>query len=345
MDDTDPHMTEHNPFEARRGRRRFGLRDTVVVVLIVCVVGVLLGGDSLHRTAESLDDGIERDIAVAVTSPLGWIASQLPFEDATDDVTASLAPDDELDGASAFTRVSQGDGGSDGSSVAPVTRDAFDPAALGTRVERTPLKRLLITGDSLAMPLDTRLARRLSGDGVHVDREPHAGTGISKTALLDWGRLSAKHAEEGGYDAVVLFIGANEGFPFPAPDGADVRCCGADWAAAYATRVRLMMDAYRRRGDARVYWLTLPTPRDRDRAMIARTVNASIRVAASAYGAHVRVVDMVPVFTPGDRYRAAMPIGGSDTIVRESDGIHLNEKGADLAADQVLRALGRDFTR
>ena len=65
--------------------------------------------------------------------------------------------------------------------------------------------------------------------------------------------------------AVVVFLGANEGFPI---DGAD--CCGADWAAAYATRARTMMDAWRRKGAARVYWLTLPLPRDEARQEIAR---------------------------------------------------------------------------
>ena len=34
-------------------------------------------------------------------------------------------------------------------------------------------------------------------------------------------------------------------------EGREVECCGPDWAALYATRVRTMMDTYRRDGAAR----------------------------------------------------------------------------------------------
>ncbi|MGH8571606.1 MAG: hypothetical protein ACREX8_03390, partial [Gammaproteobacteria bacterium] len=51
--------------------------------------------------------------------------------------------------------------------------ESFDPAALGGKPERPPpLKKLLVTGDSLAQPLDLDLARRLAGDGVRVERDP-----------------------------------------------------------------------------------------------------------------------------------------------------------------------------
>ena len=41
------------------------------------------------------------------------------------------------------------------------------------------------------------------------------------------------------------------------------------WAAAYATRARKMMRTFRQDGAARVYWLTLPMPRDQSRQEIA----------------------------------------------------------------------------
>ncbi len=48
---------------------------------------------------------------------------------------------------------------------------------------------------------------------------------------------------------------------------------------------------------------------------------------------------------PGNRYRDAMTIGGQPTIVRQSDGIHLNDAGSALAEQLVLAAIDRDFTR
>jgi hypothetical protein len=130
----------------------------------------------------------------------------------------------------------------------------------------------------------------------------------------------------------------------PGPGGKSVSCCGPDWASIFAGRARQMMSTYRQGGRADVYWLTVPTPRDAARQPIERAVNAAIKVAAQPFANDVRVIDTVPVFTPGDRYRDSMTVNGSPTIVRESDGIHLNEAGSSVAADIVAKALGQDFT-
>jgi hypothetical protein len=39
-----------------------------------------------------------------------------------------------------------------------------------------------------------------------------------------------------------------------------------------------------------------------------------------------------------------MDVDGRDTVVREPDGIHLSDAGAQVAADAVQRALDADFT-
>ena len=78
-------------------------------------------------------------------------------------------------------------------------------------------------------------------------RDPHLGTGISNSAVVDWAQLSASQMARDDPDAVVVFIGANEGYGIPGPDGKDVECCGPDYAAAYANRVRQVMDTFRAR--------------------------------------------------------------------------------------------------
>ena len=72
-------------------------------------------------------------------------------------------------------------------------------------------------------------------------------------------------------------------------------------------------------------------------------VNAAVEVAAQAYRAQVRVLDMNAVFTPGGRFRAAMAVGGREQLVRNPDGIHLNDVGSGIAADVVLRAVHADY--
>ena len=179
---------------------------------------------------------------------------------------------------------------------------------------------------------------------MKVIRDPHLATGISNTGLVDWGKLSSTQASTDHPDAVVLFIGANEGYPMPGPDGKQVSCCGPDWEAIFANRVGQMMDNYLQGGVERVYWLTVPTQRDPARKPIADDVNAGgPRRRPRRYGGAVRVIDLMPTFTPGDRYRDSISIDGKQTIVRDPDGIHLNEDGSSVAADLVLQAVDRDF--
>jgi lysophospholipase L1-like esterase len=316
-------------------------RDALVVVFLAVAVLVLFEGSSVRTASEEMQPGFERDVVEAVGKPTGWVADRLPFDEWGDDALAFL----EDEGVGDEGGFDAAPGGARGG-LAVVTPDSFDPAQLGAKPKPPRhLDTLLVTGDSLAMPLDVETARRVadSDEDVDVQRDPHVGTGISKSGLLDWGKLSTEHVAERHPDAVVVFIGANEGFPIPGPDGSDIDCCGPDWAAAYANRARRMMNTYRQGGSARVYWLTLPIPRDDDLAEVARTVNAAIEVAAQPFRAQVRVLDMTELFTPGGRYRDAMTLDGRKRIVRESDGIHLNATGAGLAAEKVLEAVRRDF--
>jgi lysophospholipase L1-like esterase len=318
---------------------RMRARDALIVVFISVVVLALFEGSSVRLAGDELQPGVERDVVRAVGEPTGWLADRLPFDEIGDDALAFL----EDDGVGTAGGFDEAPTAADGR-IPPVSPDAFDPEELGAEPQRPrELETVLVTGDSLAMPLDVETARRMAdtGEAVEVLRDPHVGTGISKSGLLDWGRLSTDQVREDEPDAIAVFIGANEGFPLPGTGG-EVECCGPAWAAAYANRVRRMMDTYRQDGEARVYWLTLPLPRDGDMAEIARSVNAAIEVAAQPFRAHVRVLDMAELFTP-DGYRDAMTVDGRRRIVRDADGIHLNPAGAGLAAEMLLEAIRRDF--
>jgi hypothetical protein len=105
-----------------------------------------------------------------------------------------------------------------------------------------------------------------------------------------------------------------------------------------------MMANLRQGGDAKVYWMLIPTQREKIRGPISHAVNVAVGVAAQPWRDDIRLVDLVSVFTPGERYRDSMEIDGEERIVRESDGIHLNAEGSSLAAEIVLDALQADFT-
>lgn len=320
--------------------RRFRARDAVAVVFVALFVLVLFQGESITKTGNRLEPGVQRDVVLAVGRPAGWLASQLPLASAASSVTAGLSPDPALDDTAGFdaTTVANARG-----QVPVVTPDAFAPGVLGEKpAPPRPLKRVLVTGDSLSTPLDIELARSLAGK-VEVTKEPKLGTGISKTGLVDWGKLSAGQAKQYAPDAVVVFIGANEGFPMPDAEGKEQECCGVGWATTYANRARKMIDTYRRGGKTRVYWVSVMAPKDPARAKIARAVNAAVSVAAEPWHAQVSVVDANAMFTPDGRYRDTIAIDGKQELVRDADGIHLNERGARALAAALLDRLGRDY--
>jgi uncharacterized protein len=323
--------------------RRFSARDAVVATGLIALLLLVFSGGSVRNAGEEMNPGIGRDIVLAVGKPAGWVAEQLPFASIGQTLTGWLSPDKKLVGATFAAAETAGPRGG-GAASAAVTPDWFEGAALGEPEPKRRLDTLLVTGDSLSTPLDLELGQRLAPAGVDVIREPHLATGISRDDLVDWAQLSATQVAEDHPDAVVIFIGANEGLPMPGPGGADVSCCGPDWAAIWANRARQLMDNYRRNGAAKVYWLTVPTARDPDRKPITDAVNAAVYAAAAPIRSQVRVLDEASVFTPGDRFRNAMEVDGREEIVREPDGIHLNRTGSGLAADQVEEALERDFT-
>jgi hypothetical protein len=208
--------------------RRFGLRQLLLTIGVAALILLVLEGPSIRNQGEKMDKGVIRTFVLAVGEPAGWASEKIGLSDPVDEATAFLSPDDELGDEGGFSRAAAplpGEGGAAGGGPAPVTPDAFAPADLGQPAAKRPLKSVLVTGDSLSQPLDQELARRYADAGVKVTRDPHLGTGISKTDLLDWGKLSVKQAKE-EYDAVVMFMGANEGFDMPGPTASPCSAAG-----------------------------------------------------------------------------------------------------------------------
>ena len=78
--------------------------------------------------------------------------------------------------------------------------------------------RILATGDSMIQIIDSYLKAR-AGGRARVRSDAHISTGLSKPSLLDW-QAQARRQAARRPDVVVMFIGANDGFPMA---GAD--CC------------------------------------------------------------------------------------------------------------------------
>jgi hypothetical protein len=192
---------------------------------------------------------------------------------------------------------------------------------------------VLTTGDSSMQGIDSFLADEL-GDAANVESDVRPGTGIAKP-LGPWADLAQTQNRRFHQAATVVSLGVVDGFPLHAPDATTQECCGAGWVAEYTRRVRAMMKTYRRRGAARVLWLTLPIPRGPRE--LADAVNRSVVQAASGLDG-VTVLRMDEFFTP-DGFRQEMPYRGRTVSVREEDGIHLNIAGTAIAAKIVAAEL------
>lgn len=323
----------------RRGARSQSARGALVAIGTCGLVLLLFAGDAVKSEGERRQEGLARDLLVAIGTPGELVADALPFDEVADDATAVVSTEDGDGSEPGFADLPVSAGGR----AAPISADNFDAVDLGEPpADPPPLGTVLVTGDSLSTPMDTHIARLLAEEGVEVIPEPHLATGISNTAIADWGSLARQQTREHEPDAVVVLIGANEGYPFDGEEDA-VQCCGPDWAAIYARRAQQMIETWRQGGSARIYWLKVPTPRDSDRQPVAHTVNRAIEVAAYPWRSQVAILDLVEIFTPGERYRDAIEVDGSESIVRESDGIHLNGTGSEIAAELVVDRLALDY--
>jgi hypothetical protein len=198
-----------------------------------------------------------------------------------------------------------------------------------------PLPTLLATGDSMMIGLDSFLGDELA-DVVSLNSDIHPGAGISNSRL-DWVRLAATQASKYRPRITVILLGAAEGFPMITPAGTSVACCEQPWTDEYRRRLGEIVTSYERGGRGRVYWLTIPLPRQAQRRPITAVVNATIR-AATAGVVGVTLVPLDRLFTP-DGYRDVMRYRGHNVRVRDVDGLHLSLEGQAIAAREVASVI------
>jgi lysophospholipase L1-like esterase len=193
--------------------------------------------------------------------------------------------------------------------------------------------RLLATGDSMIQIIDSFLEQRLAPRRAHVRSDAHISSGLSKPFFFDWPHHARAQTASYRPDVTIMFIGANDGFPF-----GDTPCCGRAWRHRYAHIARGMMRTYERTGV--VYWCLLPAPRDGNFRRVFVAVNRALHIAQRHTDA--RLLDLPKTFTPGYRFRQTITWHGRTVSVRQDDGVHLNTTGASIAATLMIRRMARD---
>jgi hypothetical protein len=222
-------------------------------------------------------------------------------------------------------------------------------SAYGQRLARTvdvqgdPPLRLFAVGDSMIFGFDEKLAAALRYSHVRVVADPRPATGLSKPILLDWPAHARATARAIRPDVTVMFLGANDGFPFQIRPGVTTQCCEPSWIAQYAKRARAIMASYLRGGRGLVYWVLLPAPRAPALAPVFAAVNAAISRAASTFPDGVRLIDLGAVIAPRGQFLEQITYHGrAGVVVRAPDGIHLSGAGSQIAGSLVIDGLRRD---
>ena len=203
-----PHQPDqpHGRFDrSARFRARDGSRDRVCALLRRGPRGAPRGRARCRRAGSGR--------VLAVGKPAGWLADQLPsLADAATTPRRRQArrrPRRRRPGSFA-DRSAAGDGAAcRRSRRTPSTRARSAQAAGQAAAEDAAGHRRL----------DVAAARRAASratsrrKGVKVIRDAAPRHGHLRHFLVDWGKLSAPQAKQDKPDAVVVFIGANEGFP------------------------------------------------------------------------------------------------------------------------------------
>jgi hypothetical protein len=200
--------------------------------------------------------------------------------------------------------------------------------------------RLLAIGDSMIYPVSQELAAgRVPGERVVADR--HDGTGLT-TNTLSWPLLAVHQAARVRPDVTVIALGGRDGgVPIRNAHQHIVFCCGPDWIGLYAGLVRPLVRSYLRHGQGRVYWLTLPVPREATRAPLFAAVNDAVRSLVPHFGGGLRLIGVDTAVSPGG-FQDTISYDGLTIHPRTPDGIHLTHAGACVEESLVSQALRED---
>jgi len=303
----------------------------VGIVLIAFLIAALFNSEAMVRAGEGMKPGTTRDIVLGVAEPLDTVAGAVGFHLPRQGFDLAFGQESKT---ASGTELEEG-------SVGILRRRASEEARPDWRRPTTarPL-RVLVTGDSEADLVGLRLNDLDTRGLLDIETVARNGTALTNPGFFNWELNAEQEIEARDPEAVVMLIGANDGFNVEA-DG-EVHAPGTpEWETEFARRVAVVMEALAGDGDRPVYWVPPPTARDETFDAIYESENRAVqRAAESVTGA--RYIDVYYTINDGE-YTDQVRIGGRKVLGRQSDGIHFNREGALVPAQMVLDAMATDF--
>ncbi len=338
------------------------------IILVTLLTALLLDSSGFARTGQGMPPGLSRTLILAVGTPVDAVARALHLG----------GPKHWLDAAFGHPDFTAGGGGMENGSALPTWGPPAAPTlarrdgqgqrgmasgrkgrqaqAIG-HVRRTPPRlrhptrsdplRVLVTGDSLSSYIGQQLSAITARSGlVDVTTVTRDGTGLTNPGLFNWGIGARQEVTGQHYDAVVMVIGANDGWPMRV-NGLEITSVGSSaWVREYARRIVTVEKAFTAGGQGRVVlWVGPPVPRGATWAHVFARLNSAAGFAApfAPGGQYVNIAGPTSIHGRYTDYLSRP--GGRPVLARQPDGVHFTYQGAVFPALVILGELQRDFGR
>jgi uncharacterized protein len=202
-----------------------------------------------------------------------------------------------------------------------------------------PVKILLIGDSSIQAGLGTELERRLEEcEGVTVMRFGLHSTGLARPDYFNWMTKLTELKKEFDPDLTIAYFGDNDCQGLASVDGKAVAKFGSDeWKSEYGKRVQDIMGLMKEGGNYGAM-VGMPIMRSKKFSNQIQILNGVLEKATLTAGGVYLPTWGITSDASGN-YVASVEFEGKDRMIRQGDGIHLSEHGADYVAYHLIEML------
>ncbi len=206
-----------------------------------------------------------------------------------------------------------------------------------------PAKILLIGDSSIQAGLGTELERRLENmEGVTVMRFGLHSTGLARPDYFNWMTKLTELKAEFDPDLTVAYFGDNDCQGLASVDGAAVAKFGSEeWKTEYGDRVQEIVGLMKEGGNYGAM-VGMPIMRSKKFSNQIEILNNVVENATLTAGGVFLPTWGITSDAEGN-YMASVNFEGKDRMIRQGDGIHLSEHGADYVAYHLIEMLKANF--
>jgi hypothetical protein len=200
--------------------------------------------------------------------------------------------------------------------------------------------KILVMGDSLGADLGWGLAREFVGNPkIDLIQKGKSDTSLTNLGYYNWPKNIKYFLQYFKPQLLVVFIGGNDernlyvhGKLDDFPD--------ADWRAAYAARVRLVVDEARK-DHVQVLWVGMPIMGVNGYRQGMQVINSVFKTVAASTPGDTFLPTWDELAGPGGVYEATLRVNGQEQSLRSSDGIHFSYVGENVLATYIIDEIKR----